>query len=151
MKNHFKLFLFSGVLFCLSISAYSQADKTRKADITFSDTGEKNNSIVIPKLLGKWEIDSLVFVNNGVRGNASPPIFPTFWEVKAMGEVIISGGNNFSTTYTVEDLKHFTLILAGVELNYEIKEITKEKLIVESIIMVTKEIDMRTLTYFSKK
>jgi hypothetical protein len=145
MSKAVNFFLFLGTLLTLTINGFCQQNKLEV------DSTIRSSYVLELKLIGQWEIDSLVFINNGVRGNASPPIFPTFWEIKDNGTIVITGGNNFTAEYTTLTAESISLNLMGSELIYNIKLISDKKLIMENIIMASETLDMRSLTFLHRK
>ena len=102
------------------------------------------------ELIGDWNVDSSVFINDGVRGEASPPIVTTTWTFGENGDYKVVQSIVITGTYKLVD-KELIINSMSVENHHEIVEMTADNLVLSSTIIETEESSMKTMVYLTRK
>ncbi|MFL1895838.1 hypothetical protein ACJRPK_09050 [Aquimarina sp. 2-A2] len=79
-------------LCCLCIS-FTSCKKTKSLETTIeyvqTEPVERSNA-ELPSAIGKWRLDSVVFIDNGIRGNVQTPFTHTSWIFDKNGMYIVA-------------------------------------------------------------
>ena len=109
----------------------------------------KQESDINPLLIGKWQVDSSGFINDGIQKPMSAPLADSFWEFTTDGKLNISGNISFSTDIKIVD-NSFVINMMNIDSDYHIKSVTENELVLVSIIVDTKDMKMETISKFKK-
>src|SRR3989344_8851751 len=78
--------------------------------------------------VGNWNMDSSVFISNGVRGEVSAPLMPTTWIFEKGGAYTVQNSVQMPGTYNHIGDSLF-VVLMGVPNEYEILTINETNLL----------------------
>jgi hypothetical protein len=118
----------------------------------------ENNTVVTPAteepetvnlILGEWNMDSSVFINDGVRGTVSAPLLPTTWTFSADGTYKVENSMTMPGTFSNTSDSLF-IVLMGVPNDYEILLLNNEKLQLRSTIVETVDMSMKTDAFLTR-
>jgi hypothetical protein len=151
MKSLFLATIFLAMLSCNSAPEESNASITKKmlenypeAHVPTAPAGATS-----ALLIGKWQVDSAGFINDGVQKPLEAPLADSFWEFTKDGKLIISG--NISHTANINIVNNtFTIHMMGVDCDYHIKSVDENSLVLVSVIVDTKEMKMETISKFKR-
>jgi hypothetical protein len=101
-------------------------------------------------ILGDWNMDSSVFISNGVRGEVSPPLMPTTWNFGEDGSYLVKNSVSMTGTFSRTDDSLFVVLMA-VPNEYEILVLNETNLHLRSTIIETDSASMKTDAYLSRK
>lgn len=102
-----------------------------------------------PLLIGKWQVDSSGFINNGVPTPLDAPLADSFWEFTKEGKLIISGNVSHTTDIHIVN-NAFTINMMGVDCDYRIKSVNEKTLVLVGTIMDTKDMKMESVSIFKR-
>jgi hypothetical protein len=100
-------------------------------------------------LVGKWQVDSAGFIDNGIQKPMDAPLADAFWEFTPDGKLIVSGNASFSCDINVVN-NTFKMKMGGIEMEYRIKTLTENSLVLMSTIVDTKELKMESVSKLRK-
>jgi hypothetical protein len=116
------------------------------------DRSAANDSLAAPikakmpaLLIGKWQVDSSGFINDGIQKPMEAPLADSFWEFTKDGKLVISGNVSFTSDCEVVD-SAFSVTMMGVENIFRIQSVTEKELVLVSTIMDTKEMKMESIS-----
>ncbi len=132
----------------LALSSISFISATSQSNFEHSSTDSFTTS-VNTAVSGVWEVDSTIFVNNGDKGEAGPPLVPTQWHLLDGGVYQMTGAGTIGGTYTSTE-NTLTITSMGMTIEYSILEISDTHLALQSYIVKTAEMEMKALTYLTK-
>lgn len=138
MKNLIYSFSFLLIVSC-------QNQETAKEELT-PEPHQKATDLI----LGDWNMDSSVFINDGVRGVVSAPLMPTTWNFGEDGSYLVKNSVSMPGTYSRTDDSLFVVLMA-VPNEYEIIVLNETNLHLRSTIIETDSASMKTDAYLSRK
>jgi hypothetical protein len=101
-------------------------------------------------ILGDWNMDSSVFINDGLRGVVSSPLMPTIWNFGDDGSYLVKNSVSMTGTFSRTDDSLFVVLMA-VPNEYEILVLNETNLHLRSTIIETDSASMKTDAYLSRK
>jgi hypothetical protein len=101
-------------------------------------------------ILGDWNMDSSVFINDGVRGVVSAPLMPTIWNFGEDGSYLVKNSVSMTGTFSRTADSLFVVLMA-VPNEYEILVLNETNLHLRSTIIQTDSASMKTDAYLSRK
>ncbi|MBI3134850.1 MAG: hypothetical protein HYZ14_09285 [Bacteroidetes bacterium] len=100
-------------------------------------------------ILGNWNMDSSVFINDGIRGTVSAPLISTTWTFGEDGSYNVVNSVTMPGTFSNTTDSLF-VVLMGVPNDYEILMLTAEKLQLRSTILENDSVSMKTDAYLTR-
>jgi len=121
------------------------------------ENAESNESIETPikeekptnLILGQWNMDSSVFINDGVRSTVSAPLLPTTWTFAEDGSYKVENSMAMPGTFSNTNDSLF-VILMNVPNAYEILLLNDNKLQLRSTITETETMSMKTDAFLTR-
>ncbi len=101
-------------------------------------------------ILGDWNMDSSVFINDGIRGVVSAPLMPTIWNFGEDGSYLVKNSVSMTGTFSRTEDSLFVVLMA-VPNEYEILVLNETNLHLRSTIIETDSASMKTDAYLSRK
>jgi hypothetical protein len=151
-------FIFSLILFSCNPLETKKEDPESESSVTkkhIAEMDEQGNGMnapssgINPLLVGKWQVDSSGFINNDVQKPMEAPLVDTYWEFTGDGKLIFSGNISYTSNITIVD-NAFKVNMGGTELNYRIKSLSENSLVLLSTIVDTKEMKMESIAKLRK-
>jgi hypothetical protein len=100
-------------------------------------------------IVGEWNMDSSVFINDGVRATVSAPLLPTTWTFTEDGDYTVQNSITMAGTFSNTGDSLF-VVLMDVPNEYEILLLNNEKLHLRSTIMETADKSMKTDAFLTR-
>ena len=100
-------------------------------------------------ILGDWNMDSSVFINDGIRGVVSAPLMPTVWNFGEDGSYLVKNSVSMTGTFSRTEDSLFVVLMA-VPNEYEILVLNETNLHLRSTIIETDSASMKTDAYLSR-
>lgn len=147
MQNYFTMKNIVGSIFTLTLFSCqtNNLEEPILSNESSDDLTEKKSSV----LIGSWQVDSSVFVDNGVEGIFEPPIAPTTWTFAENGDYFVENTMRMSGTF-LHDNNQIDVELMGIKTDYQIIELNKKHLITSSTIYENDNGSLITKAYLTK-
>lgn len=123
----------------------NEANETSPQTIPASLETEETNP-----MLGLWNMDSSVYINDGIRGTVSAPLIPTTWTFQEDGTYRVENSVVMPGTYS-QTADSLFVVLMEVPNSYEIVSLTNTHMHLRSTIVETDSISMKTDAYLTRK
>lgn len=129
-------------LICLCVSCSGSQSETENTE---PGQGQKPADMIV----GNWQMDSSVYINDGIRGTVSAPLLPTTWTFAEDGKYLVENSLKMHGTFSRTEDSLFVVLMA-VPNNYEILILDETHLHLRSTILENDSVSMKTDAYLTR-